>query len=403
MFCVAAITSLYFYGARLAIAVHFFVCAEYMCPWKGMNEMKKLRKMLSLLLVGVIAVTSLFCGAVTAGAEGEYYHTSMIFNSGNNTHTIIFSSIDMNSAARLISAGFTLYVSSFYKNDTSSDYYEILYTLGIKDGKDDVRAWYFENAEMDDVFWDYVTSLTYPIDKGSDGNSYLSLQIVVNDDSPYLKKLLKCTRMGWNIRAYDPNTKIESAIDIGNFKNEIQDGTLYIEGVVQSGIETVAKSIAYTSTSSVSSKAYTGKAIKPSVTVKDGTKTLVKGTDYTLSYKNNTNIGTATVTITGKGSYTGSKDVTFKIVPPKTTLTAKKSNGKYALSWKAVDGITKYQIQYSTDGGKTYKTAGTVAASKTSTSLKLDTSKSYTFRIRSYKSVDGKKYYSSWSKAVTVK
>lgn len=155
--------------------------------------------------------------------------------------------------------------------------------------------------------------------------------------------------------------------------------------------------------SDISDMTYTGKAIKPSVNVKDGTKTLVKGTDYTISYKNNKNIGTATVTITGKGSYTGTKSLTFKIIPAKTTLTAKKSNGKYALSWKKVTGIDKYQIQYSTDSGKTYKTAGTVSSGKTSATLKLDTSKSYTFRIRSYKTVDGKKYYSSWSKTVTVK
>ena len=164
-----------------------------------------------------------------------------------------------------------------------------------------------------------------------------------------------------------------------------------------------SKEISSLSVDKIQDMKYTGKSLKPAVTVKDGTKTLVKGTDYTLSYKNNKNIGTATVTITGKGSYTGTKAITFRIVPAATTLTAKKSGSKYALSWKKVSGITKYQIQYSTDSGKTFKSAGTVAASKTSTTLKLDTSKTYTFRIRSYKTVDGKKYYSSWSKAVTVK
>ena len=53
--------------------------------------------------------------------------------------------------------------------------------------------------------------------------------------------------------------------------------------------------------------------------------------------------------------------------------------------------------------GKTYKSARKVSGSKTSCSLKLDTSRSYTFRIRSYKTVDGKKIYSSWSEPVTVK
>ena len=59
---------------------------------------------------------------------------------------------------------------------------------------------------------------------------------------------------------------------------------------------------------------YTGKKITRGITVKDGTKTLVKGTDYTVTYKNNVNIGTASVILTGKGNYTGTVTKTFKIV-----------------------------------------------------------------------------------------
>ena len=65
---------------------------------------------------------------------------------------------------------------------------------------------------------------------------------------------------------------------------------------------------------------YTGSAIQPTVTVKNGSTTLVNGTDYSISYSNNTNIGTATVTITGKGKYSGSTSKTF-------TITAKKISG----------------------------------------------------------------------------
>ena len=161
----------------------------------------------------------------------------------------------------------------------------------------------------------------------------------------------------------------------------------------KSSSPTTIKNISALSINSVSSKTYTGKTIKPSITVKDGDKTLTKDTDYTITCKNNKNIGTATVIITGKGRYTGTKTVKFKILPPAATLKANIASGKIALSWQKVSGITKYQIQYSTDGGKTYKSAGKVDASKMSATLKLDTSKSYTFRIRSYKTVDGKKYY----------
>ena len=62
---------------------------------------------------------------------------------------------------------------------------------------------------------------------------------------------------------------------------------------------------------------YTGSAQTPAVTVKQaGTTTeLTLGTDYTVAYTNNVNVGTATVTVTGKGNYAGTKSVTFQITP----------------------------------------------------------------------------------------
>ena len=58
---------------------------------------------------------------------------------------------------------------------------------------------------------------------------------------------------------------------------------------------------------------YTGAAFTPATTVTYNGKTLVKDTDYTVTYKNNTNAGTATVAVTGKGNYTGTLTSTFKI------------------------------------------------------------------------------------------
>lgn len=65
--------------------------------------------------------------------------------------------------------------------------------------------------------------------------------------------------------------------------------------------------------SGISDQAYTGSQIKLKPTLKYGSKVLKEGTDYTLAYKNNINAGTATITITGKGNYSGTKTVTFKI------------------------------------------------------------------------------------------
>lgn len=64
---------------------------------------------------------------------------------------------------------------------------------------------------------------------------------------------------------------------------------------------------------SIANKVYTGSQIKPTLTVTSGSKTLKAGTDYTVTYASNTNVGTATVTITGAGYYTGTKSATFKI------------------------------------------------------------------------------------------
>ena len=63
-----------------------------------------------------------------------------------------------------------------------------------------------------------------------------------------------------------------------------------------------------------SSYKYNGKAKCPTPTVKIGNKTLVSGTDYTVAYKNNIKVGTATVIVTGKGNYTGTASAKFKIV-----------------------------------------------------------------------------------------
>ena len=94
----------------------------------------------------------------------------------------------------------------------------------------------------------------------------------------------------------------------------------------------------------VSNAVYTGKSLKPDVTITDGSYKLVKGTDYTLSYKNNKSIGKATITVKGKGDYSGSKKVTFKIVPKTPVLSAATSGKKITLSWAKITGAANYEI-----------------------------------------------------------
>lgn len=99
-------------------------------------------------------------------------------------------------------------------------------------------------------------------------------------------------------------------------------GKIYIKGkgdfsgskTVYFKIEGKNISISKTTVSTVLNQKYTGSYIKPSVVVRYDGEKLEEGTDYTLSYSNNKNVGTARITIKGKGNYTGSKTVTFKIV-----------------------------------------------------------------------------------------
>ena len=76
---------------------------------------------------------------------------------------------------------------------------------------------------------------------------------------------------------------------------------------------------------------YTGKAVTPDISVKGRGTTLVKDTDYTVSFKNNVNVGAATVTVRGKGNYTGTLEAVFKIDPvPLGTLSLKKVSCTYS-------------------------------------------------------------------------
>jgi len=153
---------------------------------------------------------------------------------------------------------------------------------------------------------------------------------------------------------------------------------------------------------------YDGKKKQPAVTVKIGSMTLINEINYKVSYKNNKNIGKASVTIVGIGSYNGSITKTFSIVPKGTSLSKLSVKKKgFSVNWKKQAKFTNgYQIQYSTSKKFTGKATKikTVKKNKTTklTISKLKGKNKYYIRIRTYKIVKGKKYYSSWSKAKTV-
>ena len=160
--------------------------------------------------------------------------------------------------------------------------------------------------------------------------------------------------------------------------------------------------------SGISTKAFTGKNITQSITVKYNGKTLKKGTDYTVSYSNSKKVGTATVKIAGKGSYTGTVTKTFKINPAKQEIQKLTAKSKaFFVDWAQKGSATGYEIQYATNSKFTSAKKVTITNNKTdkTTVSKLSGKKKYYVRVRSYTTVKGTKYYGAWSasKSVTTK
>lgn len=154
---------------------------------------------------------------------------------------------------------------------------------------------------------------------------------------------------------------------------------------------------------------YNGRNIKPSVTVKDSKGNKVNNNFYTLSYKDNKDIGEASVTITFKGKYTGKLTKKFKILPKGTSISGKLTakSKQFTVKWKKQPRFTTgYQIQYSTSKKFTKKASAIKTVRKISaTSLtvkNLKARKKYYVRIRTYKTKRGKKYYSAWSSIKNV-
>lgn len=166
------------------------------------------------------------------------------------------------------------------------------------------------------------------------------------------------------------------------------------------------KSISSASVSlSIATYSFDGKFKTPSVTVKLGSTALRKGIDYVVSYRNNKNVGKATVVITGKGLYAGTITRTFVINPAKQEiqkLTAK-SKGFY-IDYAAKGHATGYEIQYATNSSFSGAKKTVITSNKTDkvTVSKLSGNKKYYVRVRTYTTVNGIKYYGAWSAVKTV-
>ena len=150
---------------------------------------------------------------------------------------------------------------------------------------------------------------------------------------------------------------------------------------------------------------YTGSSVKPSVTVKNGNKTLRQGTDYTIAYNKASKAGTAVkVTIIGKGNYTGKIVKTVYIVPAKPVISSVTGGKKnLTVSYRKVTGASGYQIAYSTSQSSGYKYLNLNSKTYKKTITKLSSGKKYYVKVRAYKTINGKKYYGNYSAVKSVK
>ena len=178
-----------------------------------------------------------------------------------------------------------------------------------------------------------------------------------------------------------------------------------ISGTTQTPVTSVA---GIKSVSIAKSVVYTGKALKPKVTVKDTKGKTVSAASYTVIYKNNKKVGKATATVKFRGSYSGSKAVTFKIIPKAPTIkkpvAAKKA---VTVKWnKVAKKVTGYEVMVATNKKFTVgkKTVTVKKAKATSAKVtKLKAKKTYYVKVRAYKTVGKVKYYSNWSAVKQVK
>ena len=155
-----------------------------------------------------------------------------------------------------------------------------------------------------------------------------------------------------------------------------------------------------------SSVSFTGSNITPSVTVKVAGRTLTNGTDYTVSYSNNKNVGTASVYVYGKGNYSGSLSAKFDIVPAKQQIQKLETKYKgFYIDWAQKGSATGYDVAYSVNANMSGAVSKHLTANKpdTLTVSGLAGDKTYYVRVRSYTNVNGKVYYGAWSDVKSIK
>lgn len=275
-----------------------------------------------------------------------------------------------------------------------------------------------------------VTSMADEIDTDEEKKEEVSIPVEISgEESGYFIELIKDSFVytGEEIKLEDSEFEIlykvtenenividknkfivtyENNVDVTSEEHKAKivvtgNGIDYV-GSIQAEFEILPKNIETVKVSlSRTSFVYSGKAIMPEVVVKDGEKTLVCDQDYKVEYKNNLNIGTGNVQITGINNYSGTikKSFTIKALDGSTTVTTTSSNKGIKVSWKKQEYASGYQVYRSTSQNGTYTKIATISNGKTYSyqDSKVTMGKTYYYKVRSYRVINGKTYTGSFS------
>lgn len=370
----------------------------------------KLKKFISAFLAAVVAATALFSCGITAAADAADVKFGVALSESDDGYYIIdLYGLTKTQYRTLINSTPGFYVMLNYSYD-GYNFEEDAY-LGVQtweaassmvslqdfDGRCGVGAWYC----VDGSFFD-----------GQEHTSEIEFSSLYGDD-----RYDRSYGISWRLNKRNENVqKLYSEfkdapyymVFINGLPTTFSETLLEIDGISPvysfknpNGKAPVDRGADISSLKfgKIANKAYTGKAVTPDVTIKDGSKKLVDGTDYTIQYKNNKAIGTATAVITGKGKYSGTKEISFKIVPKKVKVTKKITGSKVKLSWKKSAGAEGYEVYASQNGGKFTRMSTVATTADTETLVKGVT---YKFRVRPYARVKGVVVYGSWSNTIKI-
>lgn len=208
---------------------------------------------------------------------------------------------------------------------------------------------------------------------------------------------------------YSNNRNIGTAsVTINGIGNYYGSRTVYFRIVNHGNGNTTVSSnnLANAVISKIAAQRYTGSSVKPEVTVTLNNIVLKEGSDYYLNYSDNGAPGKAAVMVVGTGNYTGSAKTSFIIKPEKPVITRLRAHGsKVRITWLPGTSVTGYEI-YRSKGAYDYgykKIAATKDGEMQSYTRAKLTKGTYYYKIRSYVTVDGTKYYSPYSSVKSVK